>query len=159
MAKISKVARSASTSLKSGARAAVAAVAAAVVDAVAVAVATAAAAAVAVVAAVVVAATAVAVAAAAAAAAAVVGTEVTEALASAATAIGEAWANELVRSLRNNEREVVGAWPGTMREARARVVTGVNVKLEATVIEALAKVANLAARRGWQEVSVPDLEP
>jgi len=81
------------------------------------------------------------------------------ALASAATAIGEAWAHEFVRSLRSQERAVIGAWPGTMREARMRVRAAFTTKLDIQVLDELARVANLAARRGWNEVSEPDLEP
>ena len=92
----------------------------------------------------------------------VVGADVAAAagtLASMATAIGEAWAHEAVRTLRSQERQVVGAWPGTMREARMRVLSGMQTKLDAQQLEELARVANLAARRGWHEVSEPDLEP
>ena len=77
----------------------------------------------------------------------------------AATAIGEKWAHELVRSLHSDDRQVIGGWPGTMSEARMRILAGMQVKLDAAVLDELARVANLAARRGWQEVSQPDLEP
>jgi len=76
----------------------------------------------------------------------------------AAIAIGEAWANEIVRSLRLVDREIIGAWPGTMREARSRVRVALKKRLDLQVIDALARVAYLAARRGWQEVSEPDPE-
>jgi hypothetical protein len=76
-----------------------------------------------------------------------------------ATAIGEAWANELVRSLRSDDREVIGAWPGTLREARMRVRVAVPRRLDAGLLEELARVANLAARRGWLQVSEADPEP
>lgn len=76
----------------------------------------------------------------------------------AAIAIGEAWAHETVRSLRSVDREIIGAWPGTMREARARVRVGMRTELELHVIDELARVAYLAARRGWQAVSEPDPE-
>ena len=76
----------------------------------------------------------------------------------AAIAIGEAWAHELVRSLRSVDREIVGAWPGTMREARTRVCVGLRTELERSVIDELARIAYVAARRGWQEVSEPDPE-
>jgi hypothetical protein len=75
-----------------------------------------------------------------------------------AIAIGEAWAHELVRSLRSVDREIIGAWPGTMREARTRVRVALRTRLELHVIDELARVAYLAARRGWQEVSEPDPE-
>lgn len=76
----------------------------------------------------------------------------------AAIAIGEAWAHEIVHSLRSVDREIIGAWPGTMREARSRVRVALRTKLELHVIDELARVAYLAARRGWQEVSEPDPE-
>jgi len=82
-----------------------------------------------------------------------------EALTSLATSIGEAWLHELVRGLRSTEREVVGAWPGPMREARMRVLAGVQARLDSSVLDDLARVANLAARRGWAEITQPDPEP
>lgn len=75
-----------------------------------------------------------------------------------AIAIGQAWAHEIVRTLRSVDREIIGAWPGTMREARTRVRIAMRTKLELYVIDELARVAYLAARRGWQEVSEPDPE-
>lgn len=75
-----------------------------------------------------------------------------------ATAVGAAWADEVVRQLRADDREIVGAWPGTMSEARVRVLARLHVKLEATVLDDLARVATLAARREWRQVSEPDPE-
>ena len=75
-----------------------------------------------------------------------------------ATAVGEAWAEELVRSLRTDDREIIGAWPGTLREARVRIRIAVRTKLDLDLFETLARVAYLAARRGWQEVSEVDPE-
>lgn len=75
-----------------------------------------------------------------------------------ATAIGAAWANELVSSLRAVDREVIGAWPGTLGEAKMRIRHAVRAKLELSVIDELARVAYLAARRGWQAVTAPDPE-
>ena len=91
----------------------------------------------------------------------------TDALTSLATSIGEAWVHELVRSLHATDRDVVGAGPGTMREARMRVVAGVQAhgaparaeRIDSSVLDDLARVANLAARRGWAEVTQPDPEP
>jgi hypothetical protein len=70
-----------------------------------------------------------------------------------AAAIGEAWANELVHALRLADREVEGAWPGTMREARMRVLASLRVRMPPNHLEELARAANLAARRGWNAVS------
>lgn len=75
-----------------------------------------------------------------------------------AVAIGEAWAHEIVRSLRSADREIIGAWPGTMREARNRICVALGTKLERPVIDELARTAYVAARSGWQEVSEPDPE-
>lgn len=96
---------------------------------------------------------------AAAAADAVAVAEPTVDLVPLATAIGERWVVELVAGLRSVDREVVGAWPGTISEARMRVRAAVAARIESTMLEELARVANLAARRGWQQISGPDLEP
>ncbi len=82
-----------------------------------------------------------------------------DALADRASRIGEAWACDYVRELREQERAPVGAWPGTMREARMRVRSRLAIVLEPDRLDELARVANLAARRGWQKVCEPDLEP
>lgn len=75
-----------------------------------------------------------------------------------AVAIGEAWATELVHSLRSEDRDAVGAWPGTLGEARMRVRLTLRRRLDVVVIEELARIAYVAARRGWQALSVPDPE-
>lgn len=82
-----------------------------------------------------------------------------DALTDRASRIGEAWARDYVRELREQERAPVGAWPGTMREARMRVRSRLAIVLEPDRLDELARVANLAARRGWQKVCEPDLEP
>lgn len=147
MVRISRVARSASTWRKS-----VSAVAVAVVVAAVAAAGSAVAVAVTVVAAIAIAA--------AAAAVDVVVVATNPDLATLATSIGERWLHELVHSLRSSDRDVVGAWPGTLREARMRVVAGIGISraLESTVLDDLAKVANTVARRGWAEISEPDPE-
>ncbi len=76
-----------------------------------------------------------------------------------ATAIGEAWATELVQSLRSQRRDIVGAWPGTIGEARMRIRVTLRKRLELEALYELARVAYVAARRGWQAVSAPDPEP
>jgi hypothetical protein len=75
-----------------------------------------------------------------------------------ATAVGEAWATEIVRSMRQDEREIAGAWPGTLGEARMRIRVAVRTRLTPQLLEELARVAYVAARRGWQEISVQDPE-
>ena len=79
-------------------------------------------------------------------------------LAERAEQIGATWAEEYVRDLQAHARAPVGAWPGTMSEARRRVVTQLAIVLAPERLQELARVANLAARRGWQMVSEPDLE-
>ena len=79
-------------------------------------------------------------------------------LAELATSIGQAWSQEYVRQLQAQERDIIGAWPGTIREARRQVLAKVKAKLEPEQLEQLAKITNLAARRGWETVSEPDLE-
>lgn len=76
-----------------------------------------------------------------------------------ATAIGEAWASEVVRRLCADDREVIGPWPGTMSEARMRVLANLHIKLDVHLLHELARVANVAARREWQQISQPDPEP
>lgn len=75
-----------------------------------------------------------------------------------ATAIGEAWAHEIVRALRDDEREVVGAWPGTIREAKQRVLAQLRHTMDLEVLAGLARVATVAARRAWLTVAERDSE-
>jgi len=79
-------------------------------------------------------------------------------LAERASQIGAAWAKEYVRELHAHARAAVGAWPGTMSEARRRVVTQLAIVLAPDRLQELARVVNLAARRGWHEASEPDPE-
>lgn len=79
-------------------------------------------------------------------------------LSALATSIGQAWARDYVRLLQEQERDIVGAWPGTIREARRQVLARIKSKLEPEQLDQLARIANLAARRGWETVSEPDLE-
>lgn len=79
-------------------------------------------------------------------------------LAERASKIGEAWAHEYVRDLQTHARAPVGGWPGTMSEARRRVVTQLAIALAPERLDELARVANLAAKRGWQAICEPDLE-
>ena len=46
---------------------------------------------------------------------------------SVSAALGEAWANEVANALRAQTRGVVGGWPGTLREARSRVLVGLRL--------------------------------
>ena len=79
-------------------------------------------------------------------------------LQSIATSIGHAWAAEVMRSLHDADRDVIGAWPGTLREAKARILAGVSARLDTVALEELARIANLVARQGWQAFSQPDPE-
>jgi len=75
-----------------------------------------------------------------------------------AIAIGEAWAHEVVRTLRAVDREIIGAWPGTLREARLRIRVAVRNKLDLDALDQLARIAYVAARRNWHDISEPDPE-
>lgn len=71
-------------------------------------------------------------------------------LAELATAIGEAWAGELVHGFRLGKREILGAWPGTIGEARVRIIAALHQRLELGTLDDLARVASAAARREWR---------
>lgn len=79
-----------------------------------------------------------------------------------AAAIGEAWADTYVGDLRASERDVVGGWPGTLREARRLVLARLPVHehptLDTDALQLLARHAYDAARRSWQAISEPDPE-
>ena len=75
-----------------------------------------------------------------------------------ATAIGAAWASELVGTLRANDREIIGAWPGTMREARMRILAQLHRQLDLNLLDDLARLVTVAARREWHQISQPDPE-
>lgn len=84
--------------------------------------------------------------------------EVPKELAELATSIGQVWSQDYVAQLHAQERDIVGAWPGTIREARRQVLARIKTKLEPEQLDQLARITNLAARRGWETVSEPDLE-
>ena len=79
------------------------------------------------------------------------------------TALGEAWARDVVDALQAQTRDLVGAWPGTMREARSRVLVGLppsrRSAIDAAALETLSRAVYDVARRCWDEISEPDLEP
>ena len=95
----------------------------------------------------------------AATAAAAVAGDPTPDLVPIATAVGEAWADELVQRLHENDREIIGAWPGTLSEARMRVLARLHVRIGLDILDNLARVAAVAARREWQQLTKPDPEP
>jgi hypothetical protein len=76
-----------------------------------------------------------------------------------AAGIGESWATELVDSLRSAERGVIGAWPGTMSEARMRIRVALRMHVPASNLDDLARIAIVAARRSWHSVAESDPEP
>ena len=86
-----------------------------------------------------------------------------ELLPSVSAALGEAWANDVANALRAQTRNLVGAWPGTMREARSRVLLGLPAARQSTfdseALAALARAVYDAARRYWDTIAEPDLEP
>jgi len=73
-------------------------------------------------------------------------------------AIGEAWAHEIVRALRADKREIIGAWPGTISEAKMRVLAHLNHRLDLEVLADLARVTTGAARREWLNAAERDPE-
>jgi hypothetical protein len=80
---------------------------------------------------------------------------------SVSAALGEAWANEVANALRAQTRGVVGGWPGTLREARSRVLVGLRLArtFDAAALAELSRAVYDAARRCWDSISEPDLEP
>lgn len=72
--------------------------------------------------------------------------------------IGEAWAHEYVSELQAQARPPAGGWPGTMGEARHRILTHIATSLDRERLNELARVANLAAKRGWRAACQADLE-
>lgn len=69
-----------------------------------------------------------------------------------AMAVGAAWAHEMVRALREDERAVIGAWPGTLSEAKMRVLVHLNT-VDVEVLADLARVAIEAARGEWRNAA------
>jgi hypothetical protein len=85
-------------------------------------------------------------------------------LLSLADEIGKAWAYERASTLRASERDVVGAWPGTLREALARVLAHMPAArtkpgLDPETMQSLTRATYAAARRSWMSISEPDPEP
>lgn len=79
-----------------------------------------------------------------------------------AVAIGEEWALACASALREQRRAVTGGWPGTMSEARARVLatfarTGGGAP-SSERLQALSRAAYGVARTRWNTVAVPDDE-
>jgi len=92
-----------------------------------------------------------------------VSTGLAELVPAVSTALGEAWARDVAEALRAQTRAVVGAWPGTLREARLRALIGLppaqRARVEADEIDTLTRAVYDAARRCWDAISEPDPEP
>lgn len=82
---------------------------------------------------------------------------------SVSTSLGEAWACDVASALRAQTREVVGGWPGTLREARSRVMRALPAARQPTfdpaTLAAWSRAVYDAARRYWDQIAEPDLEP
>ena len=82
---------------------------------------------------------------------------------SVSSVLGEAWAHDVAEALRAQTRDVIGGWPGTIREARSRVLLGIRADrrpdLDTAEIDALSRAVYDAARRCWDQISEPDPEP
>jgi hypothetical protein len=56
----------------------------------------------------------------------------------------------------------VGAWPGTLTEARGHVLAALALddhgEVSIEILRALAQTANRAARDAWRSVAIPDEE-
>lgn len=89
--------------------------------------------------------------------------ELAELVPSLSSRLGEAWARDVTSALRAQTRGIIGAWPGTMREARLRVLAGLPAVRRATfdpaALDQLARAVYDAARRSWDAISEPDPEP
>jgi hypothetical protein len=73
--------------------------------------------------------------------------------------VGRAWVVELVGVLEADERAIVGAWPGTISEARIRVLARVGRTIDLGILDELARLAQLVAKQRWQQITQPDPEP
>lgn len=78
-------------------------------------------------------------------------------------ALGEAWVRDVADALRAQTRGIIGAWPGTLREARSRVLVGLPAARRSTFdpaeLDALSRAVYEAARRCWDAIAEPDPEP
>lgn len=69
--------------------------------------------------------------------------------------MGEAWASERARSVQHEGRLVAGGWPGTLSEARHRVVAcaverfGPSARISREELDSLARRAYDKARTAW----------
>jgi hypothetical protein len=81
----------------------------------------------------------------------------------AAVATGAAWAASFMDDLKKQGRPVAGGWPGTLSEARARIVARMSVdlgrryQLSPDELELMTRTAYLHAKGRWQASAVADL--
>ncbi|WP_394848113.1 hypothetical protein LZC95_11690 [Pendulispora brunnea] len=81
-----------------------------------------------------------------------------------AAAVGKQWVRTWRESLRADGRRVVGGWPGTLTEARARARAYVTAELRRHSLEALsqaefeqvARATYACARDEWSSQAEPD---
>jgi hypothetical protein len=79
-----------------------------------------------------------------------------------ATVVGAAWMEWWYEHLRGEKRAVAGSWPGTISEARRRVLTqagtepGLSLPLTADELEATSRAANLHAKALWRARAIPE---
>jgi len=77
------------------------------------------------------------------------------ALERAVEAAGEAWASDWATALRHEGRAIAGGWPGTISEARQRVVAcamgqlGPRSNITPDELEALTRRAYEVAKKAW----------
>ena len=82
-----------------------------------------------------------------------------------AVAAGEAWFSWWCDELNKQGRPMAGGWPGTLSEARARILARVSKELgpawslSEAELAALAQTAFVTARAGWIARAVPDSDP
>lgn len=80
-----------------------------------------------------------------------------------AAATGRAWAARTVEALRAQDRPLLGAWPGTLREARGQLAVALSSRrdppLTAERMDVLARATYASARVTWATHAEPDLEP
>jgi hypothetical protein len=75
----------------------------------------------------------------------------------ASAAVGTSWALECVNALRASGRLIEGGWPGTLPEARARILSKLSpelsahglLPLDAREVGLVASSTNAEARRSW----------
>ena len=79
-----------------------------------------------------------------------------------ASVVGAAWMEWWKEHLRDDRRAVAGAWPGTISEARRRVLThattepGLTLPLTADELESTSRAATLHAKSLWRQRAIPE---